>query len=405
MKRVAGLFVLVFLIASASAVEFEISSEYPQGGAIISTISGAFNEQLTKDNFAFYRNHVRVPMEYDLKKIQDQYFLFVNLKNKEPGNYSIVIENAKFLKITENVEEDIERNFTISSAVADFSINKGFAITQKIFSINVQNIQDHKITVNYNLNETGSRTLYSGETAELEFNVNSKVSELIYLDISSNSTSYKIPIYVLGTSENKQTLDFGFEFSSLNITLDLNSELNRTIYLANNGSEEIYTIKLSLDSELEKYLKLAKTEIFNLSSGFLYPVEFSVFSDELPRKINGKINAVSGPIQKSIAVNLTFTPGFVDVSQPKIKSCEEIGGKICSDCSGEIVSSSDGNCCLSTCESGSETPAGTSSKKTWGWLILVLIVLAAGWIYFKKYKNAQSAPQGVFKFLNKEKAE
>ncbi len=406
MKKILLLCLTFLLVSTVSSIEFNVNPTYPQGGAIITTISGSFQKSLSLEDFTFYRNHVRVPMNFDLRKIGDEYYLYVDLESKDANNYSIQIADVEYLKGSKVIKEDIQRNFTVTNTVADFTISEGFIMTEDDFSLTVQNLQDEKSTIGYKLGEqVGSRTLYSGEITRFDFSVNSLPQlKIQYLEIKSNSTTYQIPIYILESPKNIQPVKFEFDKHQMNISLDLDNETRRTVYLSNTGTETIFQIKLSLDSELEKYVKLSKEEIFNLSSGFLYPIEISVFSDDLPRKIHGNLTARSSSFTDSIFLNITFSPGYQPSAEETSnqKTCVEIGGYPCSNadlCKGEIFTAKDGNCCQTSCLL--DDSASSGSFKILGWIVLAVLIGVGVWFYFKKYRNAESAPKGVFKFLQK----
>ena len=132
MKRtILILFLLIFPLISA--VEIDMKDEFDQGETLMAKISGNFLEQVKKENILFYREHVRVPLEYDLAKIDNEYYVYAELGNKEPNNYSLRIENVNYMKGATVVDDDLIKEFIITEEVADFSINPGFVITEKEF--------------------------------------------------------------------------------------------------------------------------------------------------------------------------------------------------------------------------------------------------------------------------------
>lgn len=403
------LFLAIFLSLSfLSAIDFNVNSEYPQAGAIIAKISGPFQELPTKEDFSFYRNHIRIPMDFDFKKIGDEYYLFVKLADKEPNNYSIVLEDATYLQGAKIITEDIQRNFTINDDVVSFSINKGIAITEGDFSISVHNFQSSRENITYTLGKnTGSISLYPGELSELKISVQDlPLLSLQNLEIKSSRDSYTIPVYVLGIPEIKKGINFSFELDSISVSLDLNNETKRIVYLENIGDEIIFQVKLSLDEELSKYATLSTQELFNLSAGFLYPIELSFFSDDLPRTTTGYLTARSSSLTDSISINLTFTPGYVPATEESsTKTCSEMGGFSCSNpslCVGGIFLASDGNCCPTSCGLLDESPGSSSSSlKFFGWLILIVLLIVGVWFYLRRYRNAEGPARGIFKFLKK----
>ncbi|MBT3404707.1 hypothetical protein HN832_02760 [archaeon] len=399
------LFALLLLLPLTSAIEFNINSEYSQGGAILTTISGNFQETLTEENILFYRGHVRAPFNYELKKIKDIYYLYVNLLDKSPNNYSIVLEEIEYLQGNKILNENIQRNFSITNATVDFTINSGAIITEDDFSITIQNLQDKKISVASDYIISTTTDLYSGEIKTLDFEIVEAIpSEIQTLKLSSSTTTYEIPIYVLEKPRGQTPVKFEFDISSLNVSLDLNKNTTRTIYVKNTGEETIFQVKLSLDDELERYAQLSKYELFNLSSDFLYPVELTIVSGDLPDKILENLTAFSAGVEIILPINLTIFPGIVEEVTTE-KSCSEIGGATCSAnaCDGIIEIVEGKNCCLGLCEE--ETSEGGTSFKLIGWILLVVLILVGILFYFKKFRGAKAPAKGAAKLLAKMKKE
>ena len=128
------------------------------------------------------------------------------------------------------LKDDIISNFTISNQTADFSLNKGFVITNDTFSLKLQNLLEETITVNiyFNLDslQTSEETssddisfydlfseedstdedihgeiddsfeLKSGELKTINFGIGEIDKEqVVFMKLSSESTSYVIVHY------------------------------------------------------------------------------------------------------------------------------------------------------------------------------------------------------------------
>jgi len=148
MKKFITLFLILSLLPIISAVEFDMKTEFSMGETLIAKVSGNFLEPVLKEDIFFYRGHVKIPMQFDVAKIHDNFYIYAQLLDKYPANYSIVIKNAMYMEAGKINEQDIVKNFSIINSTADFSINPGFIITQQDFFIKVQNLQDSKITIN-----------------------------------------------------------------------------------------------------------------------------------------------------------------------------------------------------------------------------------------------------------------
>lgn len=212
MKKVLLLIALLLILPLFSAVEFDMKTNFSQGETLMARISGNFLEPVLKENIFFYRGHVKIPVEYDIAKIDEEYYIYALLGDKSSDNYSIALENVKYMEGTEVVKGDIIRNFTIINEMADFSINPGFVITSEDFSIEVQNLKDYQITIEIDENktETGGGffsfffkdsdsgdnlvIVKSGEIKNIEFELGNETSfRKIWL--STENLEYEIPVY------------------------------------------------------------------------------------------------------------------------------------------------------------------------------------------------------------------
>ncbi|MBU1129644.1 MAG: hypothetical protein KJ949_03375 [Nanoarchaeota archaeon] len=383
----------IFIFQFVSAVEFNMKSEYAQGESIIAEISGNFLERLAEDNIYFYRGHVKIPMLYDFAKIENKYYLYVSLLGKTPANYSVVIEGAKYMKGAEKIEQDIVKNFSISESTADFSLDKGFLLTEKGFSIEVQNLQDSDLEIK--VKDSGSVELSSGQIKELYFGLNNfSSSGMNKIELTSENLKYEIPVYILGEfvkePETKNEKSFKFEPGELNFSMPTNSETSRIIYLYNNGNVNLEDISFSISNDLDSYVSYSVEEIKELFSEESRKITLDFSSDEA-KTIQGTLKAKTDELEIDLDIYVGFLENYVgeevqEVKDPsKIKTCEELGGIFCGDnqeCSIDKQYAKDGNCCLETCQE----PEVDNSGKIIGWIIVIAIVVVLIWFFKSKAK-------------------
>jgi len=321
---------LLIILPIISAVEFDMKTELSQGETLMAKVSGNFVEPVLKENIFFYRGHVRIPMEYDIAKIDDEYYIYALLGTKAPNNYSISIESIKYMKGSTISEENLVKNFTITEETADFSINPGFIITEKDFYIEVQNLQDYEITIDIDTNETGevggffavlfgitedeedSVTLRSGEIKKINFELGN-VTTFKMVGLSTENLTYEIPVYAFVS----EVEEIGEEEESEGI--NISEEQNQTI-----TTEEETTTE-----DNESIIQVAST-----------------------------------------------------------KTCEELNGTICKKnekCDGKLEYARDAVCCLGTCKKIQKTQTG----KIIGWSIVIVIVVFLIWFFKKKYRGAK----------------
>jgi len=410
-KRCAFIFVVLLLIIPIlSSASIEVNSEYKQSETIIAKVSGNFVDPPLKENVLFFRGHVRVPMEYDFEKIQNQFYISAQTIGKIPENYSIVIKNAKYMQNAEIIGKDITANFSITNETADFSVEPGFVIAQGPFFIEVQNLQDYSLTIASKTNEEdagffnffgggadeNSVLLLSGETKKINFEFEEIMeSSLKTIELSTENITYEVPVYLF--VENKslpKQKNFKFEPDSQN--LSMSTEENKTffVYLFNTGDETIENITLSFSDSLEPYLNLSLNKIDTIEKDKGFKIEMFFSSGEEEKIIQGEITAeINDSFFVSSEITLNFIKNYIPAEDNNVtisKNCIELNGSICKDnenCQNETIHAKDGNCCLGVCNQTSNNSSSTG--KIIGWLILIVLVLLVFWFFKKKYTGVK----------------
>lgn len=326
MKKALIIFILLML-PLISSIGVDMKSEFDQGETLMAKVSGNFLGQLEKENIFFYREHVKIPLEYDMVKIDDEYYIYALLGDKATNNYSLSIEDVRYMQGTSISEEDIVKTFIITEEIADFSIDPGFIIADEPFTIKVQNLRDFKIEIKINENKTitgglfdslfknlqgseGDIELFSGEIKDLEFDLGNETS-FRFVELSTENITYSIPVYVfvIKTTETQEENE------------------------SSESSEEETTSEESEESETSEE------------------------EEEETKRVS-------------------------------TKTCSEENGTVCGTqekCNGTIVQASDVACCLDTCEEIKED----NIKKIVGWSMIVIIALVVIWFFRTKYKKAK----------------
>ena len=424
MKIIAILFSLLLLLPIISAVEFDIKTEFSQGETLMAKVSGNFPEPILKENIFFYRGHVRISINPEVAKIDNEFYIYAPLLDKNPDNYSISIENVQHMKGSQISEEDIVQNFSITNATADFSITPGFIITKDNFFIEVQNLQDHQINVQIKSDsqsnegffaslfgdtaEENSVTLKSGEIKKINFELKDITqSAFKKIELSTENLKYEIPVYVYlnETDSGKKQKDFKLEPSELDVSMATNSNTTRIIYLYNTGGETLENISLSVSDALKPYISFSINEIKELDENSSIRIEMYFSSDSEEKEIYGQIKAKQGDaLYTYSAVFLNFIKDYVPLDGEEeivttTKTCEEMKGIICEEneeCDGESVYAKDGKCCIGTCKEIKES----SSGKIIGWTIVIAVVVFLIWFFKAKYRGAKK-PVDLFKIGKK----
>jgi len=405
------IFLLSISIISAAEIQFiKNSSDFDKGETLIAKVTGNFLEQVTEDNVFFYRNHVRVPIVYEISEINDDFYVYALLTGKNQGNYSLSLENVKYMNGAQESEEDIVKNFTINENTSDFSVEPGFVIGDRGFSLEIQNLQGAQIKISITTSERllslKEINLQSGEVKKIDFqldNEGNSFSEEIKL--TSEKTEYSIPVFLTSnlTSSNgtgggetsngdSEKESFRFEPDAVSVSMATDSTSKRIVYLLNTGNKDITDITFSITSSLEPYVTIDSPEDIDKNS--TGRVEITIESDNEEKLIQGEITAETENYSSDLKLNLNFISDYVppegeNEDEVIVTTCSDLKGNICSEnqeCSGEVAYTKDGVCCLSSasCQEAKKSSTG----KVIGWLIVAFVVLLLLW-FFKRYKRVR----------------
>ncbi|MEM4325998.1 MAG: hypothetical protein QXU40_01730, partial [Candidatus Pacearchaeota archaeon] len=157
------------------------NTEFNNTGNFLIFIPGYFIDRITQDDVFFYRDHERVPIVYDVLKVEDGYYISAILLNKRPGNYSLIIKNVRHKEGIRESRDDIIKNFSIKEGVADFYVTPGLLLLSNPdnFSIEIQNLKNEILKVRiitpnelYVFNDLNEIDLSPGGSKEIHFKIN-----------------------------------------------------------------------------------------------------------------------------------------------------------------------------------------------------------------------------------------
>jgi len=162
---------LIFLfLPFVLAIETNLKEKYKPGETLIIKISGNFIKPLKPSDILFYSGRLYIPLVYDLTKIQNTYYIYALLPEKE-RDYTLIIKNAHYVEVGQEVQEDLKYNFSVSGNITPFSINPGFIITDKNFDINVESkIKSINLRTEF-LNSTKEIEIGVGQTKKIPFSI------------------------------------------------------------------------------------------------------------------------------------------------------------------------------------------------------------------------------------------
>ena len=377
-----SLAVLLASLSFISAIEVTINPEFKSGETIQLKISGNFLNPLTSEDILFYRSHVKVPFDYNLAQIEEEYYIYAT-QEKQPGNYSIEIKDAQFWRGSELVEEDIIIPFKIINETAEFSIDKGYIVTNEDFYIQVQNLAEKKLMITaVSNNQEKNLSLMSGDIAKINFDAaDFGKSTIEILEISSGALKYQIPVYIFGGESEETEKEASLklvvdsdELGYLNISMPTNSTIKRIIYLYNSGDETITNITLSLSNSLKDFINLPVYEIDELEANSSVKIELQINSPDKNSSVQGQLKTkTSTDFYKYIPISIRFIKGYEPKSGEYGENTTAPGNLVEP---GELTD-------------GTDTGTGSSTGKIIGWTILILVLIFLAWFFLKKYRGAK----------------
>jgi len=406
--------ILIFPTVSAAEIQFSKGADsFSQGETILAKVSGNFIDQITSNNIFVYKNGyaTRVPALTDVLKAGDDFYIYAILGNYAEENYTLSLENLKYMQGNQIFEDNIIKNFTITNETADFSINPGFdeVLNASSFLLNIQNLQASSISLSVSLPESitlqdfaTSLTLKSGEIKSLSLLIENLESSLEFVNFSSTNNDYSFPVSISQSQviPSNPNYDMDFEPSIVSASLATKSDTKRIIYLRNTGETNIENVTLNISELLVPYVTISPASISNINVNASKKITLEIISDTKEASLEGKIFANAENLTTGLTLILEFvkdyipsenqTPGSSSSSEEGIivTSCSDLEGIICQSgqqCSGETEYTNDGVCCLSTCE---DIPK--SSKGKWiGWGLIVIIILFVFWFFKKRYRGVK----------------
>jgi len=415
--------VLVLSFQLISSAEIVMNENFSQGETLIAKVSANFIQPITKQNIFFYEGSVldsnfQVSLDYDVVKLNEDFYVYAILLNKNEGAYSMTVENAEYREGTEINDERIVKNFSITSAKADFYVKPGVISASDDFSIEVQNLNanDIAINVNTNTNISGVREIFvenakvhslslnSGEIDEINFQLGAGESSLRTIELKTNNTLYEVLVYMPfgegGTTSG--AILFSFEPSVINFSLPANSVTKKVIYLYNSGNSNLTNISLYLSDSLFANANLSQTLVGQLDAHSSASIELSLYSSA-ESNIEGELNARIGDTIISSSVFLQFAANYVPsnvTEYSSTKNCAELNGTLYDSktekCSTDPFRVRDGICCLGTLQKISSDNTG----KIIAGIIIALVLGGLIWFYFAKYRKTKK-PVNLLKIAEK----
>ena len=394
-----AVFILIYSFYSVSAVASDLKDSYQPKETAIGKISGNGLEPILKENIELKRKNVLVPIEYDVKKIGDEWIVWFIAPEGE-NNYTLYIRDIATTVNGVNQKADYEKNFSVLGQIIEYNVNPGAVFAQDDFSVTVNSFVDDEIDITTNFPSERNIVLKPGAN-KIDFFIDA-VEGNQRVDIGVGK--YVIPAYVIGKEGIGDEDDVEIIESRLPEIRFRPRIIQTTILSDQIGSYPFYIINAGdLEEEVEFEYDEAVFEVYPKNKSFVLRSnenrEFNLtLKKKLDKNFNSTILAKIGNESIEMPIEILITENIDEIGTPYLKpdyvetkdyTCSELNGIQCDP--GEICSNStislDGSCCVGVCQEPEET------SYSWiGWLIaaVILIILVIIWGRYKKAKGGES---------------
>ncbi len=396
---------LLSLIPIISAVEITISKDSYQPQELLQAeITGNFLS-LTSNNIFIYKPgkaHPE-PVIKGLTKQNNIYYFYTLLPN-QPGNFTLRIQDTLYLERGIAKSDPIDKSIKLElKNTSDLSINPGFVVPNKDFSIKVKSlIGNQELTATFELTgESKQLSLIEQKEETISF----KLPDLPPQQSKITINNYQIPVFLI---KKIKPVERSLEFIPYKLEGTLTTkDYHFNIVLKNSGKKTLENIKLS--SDLQTIIQPETIPL--LEPNQLALVNLTIIIPELTEdKLSGKLTAetTSNKFYLPISFDITKNETEVqidDVVEPSpgiaggggagfpggagggALSCSQLG-ELCDEnqfCTGDTVASLEGACCIGEC-SDEEASSASTYVGIGLFVVLILIVIYVIWQVRKRKK-------------------
>lgn len=366
-----------------------LKENYQPEETIIGSIEDSVVSQIYLNQIEFLRGHIRIPVEYDIVRLDDKYYFWI-LAPRTEGNYTVLVKDIIVNNEGENKKVSYISNIHVAGESINYNVKPGAVIALKDFEL--------EINMNKKSGEEISTSLESYERIYLRPGKNIlavKIADIVNGKSILQIGQYKIPVYSAAglkktsMGEVKQGISFypGEILEEVNLTdkkvynISIKNLKNETIYdISFNYSKELFDIKpISIN-------RLAPNASVNLS--------LSV-KNKIQSNINERIIAKSGNETASFLLliliarnnlSLNNSSRIEQIEESEKYYCPQLSGVVCneeSSCNGDEVESLDGLCCIGICENKE------NADKRWIGYALAFFVAIVLVLVFIKYRKSK----------------
>jgi len=387
-------------IANAFALSTNLKSVYSPGETIIAEISGNILEPINNARIEFLRGHISIPLDFDLKKLENKYFLWASSPLTEE-NYTLKIKDIVTTIMGKIEITDLVQNFSVLGNLTDYSIKPGIISIDKDFSIEIQSNEDQQKSITLDFPSTQEIILKPGKNI-IDFSIQDSSPGLREINIGK----YKIPVLITKSANiSNETMDILVQPTAIISTTLIGKDLAYPFRIINLKESTISGSLLEYDKDLfyinsSEQITIASRNSLELTLRIKSPVAEKFRKEGINEILKIKFDSII----LNLPVSIRFTENMNEVKTPYLENetlyfCSELKGKQCSAavgeiCGGEIKASIEGACCIGICKK----PEAKTSRKWIGYLIAgILFILLI--IIFLKYRKTKSASNPIPKKL------
>ena len=341
--------VIILCINTVSAVEINfLKDKYMAGDSVQAEINLnnlSLVEPFSYNNIKLYNNNEKIPLNLNLYKLKDKYFVFFDLPFLEAKDYKFVLENLIYSEKNILKKESFPKNLSVVSG-------RGIAVYPALIYLNIEAWENPRVSLEIKnkasndilLNfESGSESIrFNKEERLLETGEKYILSMILNMraysgnEFSSNivvkylNDSYSIPIIInkisreiVGSggevtkteavSEEPVEIKFIENSDRVNRTLRKEDSVEGNLRFKNFGNKSLYNLEYSLTSDLSKIIRLEYKGDNTLEGGEIE--NFYIYINEnknIDKNYTGELAVKSGNVKSSFPFYIYYKPKIIE---------------------------------------------------------------------------------------------